>query len=66
MFEMHLIIGITDGWQGCEPPPPAKLNEKPAPYLACILVFTQARRQGLAVGGAKKQEGSKIRRGAHF
>jgi len=28
MFEMHLISGITDGWQGCEPPPPAKLNVK--------------------------------------
>jgi len=26
MFEMHLISGITDGWQGCEPPPPANLN----------------------------------------
>jgi len=23
MFEMHLISGITDGWQGCEPPSPA-------------------------------------------
>jgi len=22
MFEMHLISGITDGRQGCEPPPP--------------------------------------------
>jgi len=21
MFEMHLISGITDGWQGREPPP---------------------------------------------
>jgi len=21
MFEMHLISGITDGWQGCDPPP---------------------------------------------
>jgi len=20
MFKMHLISGITDGWQGCEPP----------------------------------------------
>jgi len=27
MFETHLISGITDGWQGCEPPP-AKLNVK--------------------------------------
>jgi len=27
MFELHLISGITDGWQGCEPPPPpANLN----------------------------------------
>jgi len=25
MFEMHLISGITDGWQGV---PPAKLNVK--------------------------------------
>ena len=29
MFEMHLISDITDGWQGCEPPPPPdKLNVK--------------------------------------
>jgi len=28
MFEMHLISDITDGWQGCEPPSPAKLNVK--------------------------------------
>jgi len=42
MFEMHLIHGITDGWQGCESPPPAKLNVKPGPgpHLASILVFT--------------------------
>ena len=31
MFEMHLISGITDWWQGCEPPPPAKLNVKTGP-----------------------------------
>jgi len=31
MFEMHLISGITDGWQGCEPPAPAKLNVKTGP-----------------------------------
>jgi len=31
---MHLISGITDE------PPPAKLNVKPGPYVACILVFT--------------------------
>jgi len=30
MFEMHLINGITDGWQGCEPPP-LKLNVKAGP-----------------------------------
>jgi len=40
MFEMHLISGITDGWQGCESPPTAKLNVKTGPYLACISVFT--------------------------
>jgi len=39
MFEMHLISGITNGWQGCEPPP-AKLNVNTGPYLACISVFT--------------------------
>ena len=35
MFDMHLISGITDGWQGCKPPHPAKLNVKngPPPYL---------------------------------
>jgi len=22
VFKMYLIIGITDGWQSCEPPPP--------------------------------------------
>jgi len=32
MFEMHLISGITDGWQGCESPhPPVKLNVKTGP-----------------------------------
>jgi len=31
MLEMHLISGITDGWQGCEPPHPAKLNVKSGP-----------------------------------
>jgi len=32
MFEMHLISGITDGWQGCEPPrPPPNLNVKAGP-----------------------------------
>jgi len=31
MFEMHLVSGITDGWQGCEPPSPAKLNVKARP-----------------------------------
>ena len=31
MFEMHLTSGITDGWQGCEPPSPAKLNGKTRP-----------------------------------
>jgi len=29
MFEMHLISGIPDGWQGCKPP--AKLNIKTGP-----------------------------------
>jgi len=39
MFEMHLISGITDGWQGCEPHcPSAKRNVETGPYLACILV----------------------------
>ena len=40
MFEMYLISGMTYGWQGCEPPHPAKLNVKPDPYLACMSVFT--------------------------
>jgi len=32
MSEMHLTSGITDGWQGCEPPrPPAKPNIKTRP-----------------------------------
>ena len=31
MFEMHLVSGITDGWQGCEPHPPTKLNVKTRP-----------------------------------
>jgi len=31
MFEMHLISGITDGWQGCEPRPPTKPNVKSEP-----------------------------------
>ena len=32
VFEMHLISGITDEWQGCEPPPPlAKLNVNTGP-----------------------------------
>jgi len=31
MFEMHLISGITDGWKGCEPLPPAKLTVKTGP-----------------------------------
>jgi len=31
MFEMHLISGTTDRWQGCEPSPPAKLNVKAGP-----------------------------------
>ena len=39
MFEMHLISGITDGWQGREPPP-AKLNVKtgtlPSLYFGII------------------------------
>ena len=28
MFEMHLISGITDWWQGCEPPPPCQAEYK--------------------------------------
>jgi len=31
MFEMHLISGITDGWQGCESHSPAKINVKSGP-----------------------------------
>jgi len=38
MFEIHLISGITDGWQGCEPSP-AKLNVKTGSYLGFILIF---------------------------
>jgi len=40
MFEIHLIIGITDGWQGCEPPSPVKLNVKTGPFLACISAWS--------------------------
>jgi len=42
MFEMHLISGITDGWQGCElHRPHAKLNVETGPlHLSCIYVFT--------------------------
>jgi len=40
MFEMHLISGITDGWQGCEPPHPAKLNVKTGPLPSLHLGFT--------------------------
>jgi len=39
MFEMHLISGITKGWQGCEPPPLPIKMQKPDPYLGCILAF---------------------------
>jgi len=39
MFEMHLISGITDGWQGCESTP-VKQNVMTGPYLACFLVFS--------------------------
>jgi len=28
MFEMHLISGIADGWQGCEPPRQAKCKNR--------------------------------------
>jgi len=28
MFEMHLISGITDGWQECEPPRPCQAKCK--------------------------------------
>jgi len=31
MFEMHLVSGITDGWQGCEPHPLTKPNVKTRP-----------------------------------
>jgi len=31
MFEMHLISGITDGWQECEPPPCQVKNVKSGP-----------------------------------
>jgi len=36
MFEMHLISGITDGWQRCESPPPpcqAKCKNRALTYL---------------------------------
>jgi len=38
MFEMHLISGITDWWQVCEPPPPpGKLNVKTGPLPSLYL-----------------------------
>ena len=37
MFEMHLTSGITDGWQGCEPPSPAKLNVKSRPLSSLYI-----------------------------
>jgi len=40
---MHLISGITDGWQECEPPP-ANLNGKTGPlsslYFATVLLVS--------------------------
>jgi len=40
MFEMHLISGITDGWQGCEPHrPPAKRNVKTGPLPSLFTIF---------------------------
>jgi len=44
MFEMHLISGITDGWQGGEPPSPAKLNVKtrPLPSLYIGIYYSVA------------------------
>jgi len=44
MFEMHLTSGITDGWQGCEPPSPAKLNVKTGP-LASLYFGIQRQRK---------------------
>jgi len=43
MFELHLINGITDGWQGCEMPPlcQAKCKNRALPSLYFgICVFT--------------------------
>ena len=40
VFEMHLISGITDGWQWGETQPLSSYMQKPGPYLACLLVFT--------------------------
>ena len=42
MFEMHLISGITDGWQGCEPPSSAKLNvtSRPLPGLYIDIYYS--------------------------
>jgi len=35
MFEMHLISGITDGWQVCESPPcQANVQSGPRPLLS--------------------------------
>jgi len=36
MFEMHLISGITDGWQGCEPPPLSQAKCKNRPSLPSL------------------------------
>jgi len=45
MFEMHLISGPTDGWQGREPPLPAKLNVKtgPLPSLYVGIIYYSLR-----------------------
>jgi len=33
MFEMHLISGITDGWQGCEHSCQAQSKNRAPSYL---------------------------------
>ena len=53
MFQMHLISGIPDGWQGCESPP-NKLNVKTGPlpslYFGIYYSFGFSRLQGCGVG----------------
>jgi len=42
MFEMHRISGITDGWQGCDPPP-CQVKTLPSLYFGIYYYFVFSR-----------------------